>query len=237
MKIMSDDIEDDILSDVEVLIDFEHTLTIIRLIENTLIPSTLRIKAEVLPGLIEVESDFDIAFAKIRFWFENVVSRSIAFCRDNDAAMDMLTSDAGKNVTGNNLMLTPEEPTDAHLAAIFQAKMSALANGVLGFGTVEIRSDNVVGLMFTFVGEAEEVLPTMDEWIGKRTYFDAPWWLRDDASTLDVVPPEDADLKAIPDWAFSLDFIEKSYRPKQEFVVRPEFKPVIIDGGKSDKDE
>jgi len=221
--------------DIDVLIDFEQNIMVVRVVDDVFMPSQLSIKAEILPMENSNEQDCEIAFAKVRFWLENIVTRCIIFGRNNTAALSMLISDDGKNNSGNLLMLTPDEPTDENLAILLQAKMNALACGAIIFGSVEIKSNNITGLRFTFIGESDDILPDMDTWIGKHTYFDTPWWNRDDASTIDVVPADDANLDDKPLWAYDLDFIAKAIRPKQEVVLRPDFKLNVIDGGKSDE--
>jgi hypothetical protein len=229
---MSEDHDDD--GGVNMLISFEQSFTMIRVIENHFLSSTFNIKAEVLGVDDSSEQDFEVAFAKVRFWLENIASRCIAFSRRNDAALKILISDDGKNNTDNLLWLSPEEPTDETIAVLLQAKMTALAEGKLIFGCIEVKSNNINGLRFTFVGNCNEILPSMEEWVGTYNYFDKPWWHRDDASTLDVVVDETADLSKKPTWAYKLDFISKAFKPARETVFRPEFKPTIIDGGKKD---
>jgi hypothetical protein len=105
----------------------------------------------------------------------------------------------------------------------------------MAFGPVEVKSDNQLGLQFTFVGDSSAVLPNNLEWVGPRSFFDKPWWDRDDGSTLDVLPAEDADLTVKPVWAFSLDFLsfpKKMNATTNGKIVRPEFRPKVIDGGK-----
>ncbi len=228
---MNDDTDDE----VNLLIDFEQDITTIRLIDSTLLPSQLKIRAEVLPTeSLTNEESFDAAITKIRFWFEAVVSRCVIFHRRNPHAIKMLIGDNGENNTSNPLMTTPGEPTDEHLAALFQAKMTALSSGHLVFGAVEIKSDNMPGLVYRFVGNAEDIMPSNHEWVGARSYFEMPWWERDDASTLDVVPAPDADLSTKPAWAYSLDFLSQATKSQKGVMMRPDFRPHVIDGGKKD---
>lgn len=230
-----DEIEDDF---PEIYNYFEYEIKIIRVMENLLIPSILKFRMEFIPMETAEEHEIDRAFSKMRYYIDNVIHSSIVFSHDNSHAIEMFIDDNGGNTrVGNVLVLTPEEPDDQHLAAIFQAKLQALAGTSMAFGPVEVRSDNQIGLSFSFVGDSSAVLPNMANWVGPRSYFDKPWWDRDDGSTLDVLPPEDADLNEKPAWAFSFDFLDK---PKAASgaggkIIRPEFRPTIIDGGK-DKD-
>lgn len=228
---------DDDDGDTDVLIDFEHEVTTVRLVDNMLLPSRLKIRCEVYPSKDPKRNDFDFAFNKIRFWLDTVVARAVVFGRSNDNAAEIMLDDHGRNRTANPLMLCPDEPTDDHFAMLLQAKMTALSAGAMEFGSVEVRSDNVSGLIFTYIGHHSESLPDVDDWIGERTYFDLPWWERDDASTMDVVPGEDSDLSVPPPWAYSLDFLRQPvHTGEDQVIVRPDFTPTVIDGGKGDGD-
>jgi hypothetical protein len=230
--------DEDELPGVYTTYNFE--LKLIRCLENMLVPTTLKVAAEFIAIEDADEDDIDFAFTKIRYWLDYVVSKSVVFSHDNSSAIEMFIDESTNSRLGNVMVLTPEEPDDQHLAAILQAKLTALAGGSLIFGPMELTSDNIVGLTFTFIGDSSAVLPSNEEWAGTRTYFDEPWWNRDDGSTLDVLPPEDADLSIKPSWAFNFDFLKKNRQnpTKAGMIVRPEFKPTVITGGKTeDKDD
>jgi len=224
---------------VNVTIDFSHRISMIRYLGNSMAPVRLKMRAEVFPSETAAEIDFDITFGKIKFWFETVVARSIVFCRTNSTAMEMLLTDMGKPKVVNHLMVTPFEPTDEHLAVLFQSKMGAFAKGLIEFGCVRVEAEEG-GLVFTYVGDWRDDLPSMEKWFNvKPYYFDTPWWQRDDASTLDVIA-ENADLSSVPSWAYRLDFIDAAIRPKIEkapdnVVIRGVFRPKIITGGEDDE--
>ena len=220
----------------EVFTHFVFNVKFTRVIENIIVPANVRFKMEFIPLDSSSSEDIDKAFTKMKWWIDNIFAKSIAFCHDNTAALNMFIDEAnGACKVGNVLVLTPEEPDDQHLAAIMQAKLQALCNDTMAFGPVEVRSDNQLGLQFSFVGDSKTVLPSMAEWVGERSYFDRPWWDRDDGSTLDVMPTPDADLNEKPSWAFNFDFLDKpKINPSATSrIVRPEFRPTVIDGGKS----
>ena len=233
--------DDDLETSVNVVIDFTQKVSFIRFLGNNLLPAFITMRAEVVPSETTKEIDFDVAFAKIKFWFETIVSRSVAFCRTNQTAIDMITDADGRPKITNHMMITPYEPTDEHLASLFQSKMTALSGGTVDFGSIRVKSKSS-GLVFTYVGDWEEDLPTMDNWFTtKPYYFDAPWWTRDDVSTIDMTVG-DIDSSTIPAWAFNLDFIENSIRPKNEgeaaedsVVIKGAFSPKIIDGCQEDE--
>lgn len=217
-------------------VNYSFDVRFVRVIENVLVPTRLEMRAEVDSDPDVSEDDLNKAFAKISFWIDNIVTKCVAFSAANAAAIDMFIDDKGVNRSGNLIMLTPDDPSDEHLATIFQSKLNALAGGTMEFGTIEIVSDNTAGLSFTFVGIGEDHLPTVEEWLGDRYYFDKPWWSRDDASILDVPPTQDTDVSKPPAWAYSLDFIHQG-SAQDTVVIRPEFRPTIIAGGKDDPED
>lgn len=167
----------------ELLIDFETSIDLIRIMDSMMTPVRLLIRAAVLPGVDgeETGSDEDIAvaFAKIRYWLEHVMARSVVFAVGNETAGAMLFDDSGRVHCANPIMLTPEAPTDEHLAVLLQAKLSALSVGAVRFGAIRLQSYEATGLLYTFLGDARELLPDPKDWLGERNYFDKPWWERD----------------------------------------------------------
>jgi hypothetical protein len=224
----------DFISDT--MLEFNFKISLVRLLDNTFIPSRIKVRAQTFITDDADEEKIEAAFVKIEYWLDRIVNRSIAFSQGNPSALEMLIDQGGINRTANMLMLTPDDPVDQLLAVLFQSKFTALSAGALTFGAVRVSSDNVAGLSFTYMGDNEGMLPTMEKWIGqKRSFFEVPWWERDDASTLDVRPLEDADLTKPPEWAYSLDFLlraDDEEDQKQPTILRPTFRPKIIDGGK-----
>lgn len=222
--------------DVNVIIDFSHKIHVIRYLGDIMLPARLKLRAEVFASETAQEIDFDITFAKIKFWLEMVVSRAVIFSRTNLTAMSMLVNENGQPRVSNPLMVTPYEPTDEHLAVLLQAKMAALSGGTIEFGGVRVAPEDG-GLVFTYVGSWRDDLPTMDDWFDvKPYYFELPWWRRDDASSVDVMA-DGADVSELPAWAYKIDFIEKALRPKNNEpadVVKGAFRPKIISGGRDE---
>jgi len=219
-------IDDD---DKTLLINYTFKINLVRLIGRSILPASLKVTVEVENNDESTDEELTEVLEKISYWFDNIVSRCVVFAGHNEDAISMFFGEDGVNKSNNIIMLTPDDPSDDQLAVLFQAKLNALSNGHMEFGVIEIDSENHIGLSFTFLGNSDDHLPKIDEWIGLEYYFDEPWWNRDDASTIDIPPQPGTDLTKSPPWAYSLDFL----RGKQEPVVlKPDFKPKVIDGGK-----
>lgn len=214
-----------------ILITFEHNVTFVRFIHDKILPTTIQIKSTIFPMVAEViENDFDMAISKAKFWLESIVSKCIIFSKNNLVASRLFSEINNIPIPENLFMITPSEPTDEQIAMLFQAKLTALSGLKVGFAEFTIKSNNYNDLSFMFVGETVDVLPVHKEWVGERSYFDKSWWDRNDASTFDIVPPEDADLSETPKWAYSLDFLNADLNRPDEAIIHG-FTPSIIDGG------
>lgn len=222
---------------VRLALDFKA----IRVVGNRLVPTHWKLQAEVLYDEPEDDTtgaqdevEIQVAIAKIKYWLENSLSGSLLISVDNEWAYEAFFDEDGRCTSGNNIVLLPGDPADDMIAEIIHSKMNAFGGETLEFGVIELTSDDKTGLSYMFTGVGEFNLPEMKEWVGDRAYFDKPWWARDDASTMDVIPGDDADLDVKPASAYSLDFIRQTFRKQfgeEAVVVRPNFKPTVIDGG------
>lgn len=226
--------------DSDFIIQFTQSFKAIRVIDTRLIPTTWDLRVELifdedLAGTAEYDLAVHAALSKIKYWFRTVLESSVIIDRDSAYAHKAFLDDEGRIITGNNLVTLPGHPGDDLLVSAIHSKINALAHDVFWAGTIDITNDDN-GLHYVFFGEGDERLPTMDEWVGERTYFPVPWWGRNDASVMDVIPGEDADLSIPPAFAYSLDFVEDEIlglnKREPAPVIRPNFKPTIIDGGK-----
>jgi hypothetical protein len=220
-------------NDETLFIHYTFTFSMCRLVENMLVPSTFKVKAEV--NILD-ESLVEVAIKKINYWLEQVVQSSIAVAADNAIGFDMLLDQGSTPRLQNPLMICPDEPTDSSLCVLMQSKLQALAAGAFVVGMVELKSDNAEGLVFTFVGDCEELLPDMGDWISGPTWFDKPWWARDDASTFDTVAQDGADLTIVPVWAYDITaMVSRSLMPQEAILLKANFEPRIIDGKDGDE--
>lgn len=232
---MSDD-DDDIC---ELYLTYTIDVKMIRLIGAMMIPTNLTIALSIARGEDAEDHKIELALNKARYWFDNIVSKTIAISQDNPTAFELLLDDDGSPHLNNMFLLCPDEPRDEMLATLFQAKVNALADGAIYVVGIDILTDNLNGLSFSLAGDHSIFLPkTMEDWLGDTSYFDVPWWDRDDASTFDVYVVKESDKATTPSWAYSLDFLDKSKPIKavEGGAKVHAFKPIVIDGGKNKDD-
>lgn len=223
---MEEDLDEDIL-----YINFSQKFRAIRILGNECYITNWTLRANVYGELFgEDEIDnLNIATMKVKFWFDNIVNDSIIFAKSNDWAVSAFLSD-NDPLTDTNIILVPDDPTDDKLALVFQAKMNALGNPV-GFSDIELESDNARGLSFTYVGETDRLLPSIEDWTIAE-HLGQPWWNRDDASTFDS---PNLTAESIFDLNFLVDtVIPPVPRPTTSAkIIKPEFR--VIEGKKKDE--
>lgn len=223
----------------QIFISLKYKFKAIRVFGMKVVPVEFRVKVDAMLNEDDDDqaTDTNVAIEKIRYWMDRVVNSSVLLSAENEwGAHAFLGIDTGLPVE-NNIFLCPEEPTDTTIAELLLSKMKALSGKVFDFGAIEIESSDARGMDVTFMGVPGEDFPIMADWVGELTYFTKPWWHRDDASTMDVTPTDEDDLADIPEFAYSLGFIaEKLADPvdTESRVVRAEFRPKIIQGGKTD---
>lgn len=209
----------------------------IRIVDNIITSHVNTLKAEIVMDEEASEKDINITLEKAHFWFDQVMSNGVLLSRDNSFALSVMFDENGLPRTENYPVLFPCEPSDDNLARVLHSKLNAFGDGKVAFGMVEITSDTREQLTCTFTGYGEWELPEIEEWIGERAYHEKPWWARNDGSTLDVVPGPDSDLTKMPKLGIDMSFIEERYKRSGDdtaIIVRPQFKPEVISGGKDD---
>ena len=231
--------EDDDFEPPESYTSISFKFKTIRIVDNVITAFTNVLNTEVYIDEDADDVSINVALEKIHFWFDYIVSNGILFNRDNEFALSLMFDEHGLSKTANIPIVLPDEPSDDIICAMLHSKLNALGNNVMHFGNMNITSDTKENLVLTFIGMGELMLPAMDEWIGARAFHDKPWWSRNDGSTLDIIPLDDSDLSEPPDFGVDLTFIEDRFQKKTSntsMVIRPEFKPQVINGGKTDDD-
>lgn len=235
------DMEDDEFEDVTTYTWVNFKFKTIRIVDNIFTSHVNTLKAEIVMDEGATEKEINLALEKIHFWFDQILSNSILFDRDNEYAMTVFFDENGVPRTANVPVILPCEPTDDNVVRILHSKLNAFGNEKVVFGMMEITSDTREQLTCTFTGDGAFELPAMEDWVGERAYHEYPWWARNDGSTFDVIPGEDADLtKPPPKIGVDLSFIEERYKRSGDdtaIILRPQFKPEVISGGKNDNND
>ena len=209
-----------------------HTrFDLLRLLEGRLVSSQCELAVE-----IDIPAGTNHRMAKqrlkaMRFWLDQLVDGAVAFNVQTDIDTTFLEQ------VSNNVMMCPDEPHDYLILCLLHSKMQAIAADDITVGSTMLMSDCNEGFTNTLHGHANDVLPSMEEWIGKRSFHDLPWWKRADTSTLDMKPMDDDDLSVIPD--IGKDILELVSDPCGESenpeptqpaeIIRARFKPRLVD--------
>lgn len=207
------------MDDLDHLFIFCTSFNCIRILDNTYLQNTkFSIEMKIYPIEECNDTDYYIATDKLNFWFDNVVDGSIIFCHTNKWAKNCFIDN-----TLNDLMITPEDPTDDHLALLLRCKSFYITQKAFNIGSMTIVSD-ISNIKYVSGGDPLDYLPDSNEYLPKNRWFDKAWWLRGDGSMLDL-PKQKGEEEAA--WEFSLTFLEELDMTKGE-LVKYKFQPKII---------
>lgn len=212
---------------------YDKKVNVIRCIGDRFYPSELKIKLQ-----FQILHEFDdyfltVLIGKMDYFFDFVVTDSIIVDKNNDSMTDVILDGDGFPIKGNNVILTPGDPSDALLSILFQSKMTAISGDFLDIYASEVSSSNTLGISTKFLGYGPDYLPTQSDWFGENSWYDQPWWMRPDASTMDAENFHTTNLE-IPPFNRTFDEIEELIseidNPTNVVVVDFEgFKPRIVE--------
>jgi hypothetical protein len=207
---------------------------LIRILSDHMVPSNCELAVKLnIPIKNKVESTNRIT--AMRYWIENFVDGCIAYPISTEVDTEMLCD------VHNHIMMVPEEPVDYIINILIHQKLTAIGGEYAVVNETTFESDSGYGFSNTISGSADGILPTMGEWMGVPHYNMEPWWNRDDSSMIDMRNDDGDDVNDIPELGINilkmLNNRETSTDIESEdrdTVIRGQFKPRVIEGGKSD---
>lgn len=211
----------------EIAINFNKSGRGMRMIGSSLSPFAFTLRAEVVPVVEDPSPEAIVnAIRKWHIFIDDIIADGIFFSTDNVMASRLYGEEEEDEPIDNFPILIPMEPTDDAIAIILKAKLDTLSGDELSIRDLTFREDSGVGISYTITGDLSDILPTMADWMGDN-YFSHPWWFRDDPTTVDLHYGPGEKPPYAEEW-------ELEEEPKPSSVIRPEFRPTVIDGKKND---
>jgi len=141
----------------------------------------------------EFKQSVSFAFHKLHGWLEYFINDVIVVDFNNKdqyfSALDLQVE--------NQIILTPTIASDDVLAQLFHAKMRSIVNGDISVEAVELESSDC-NVVYTYTNlDGKYDLPSQEEFVGKKSLFDKPWWERNDCDTYDFELPKGENKKEL----------------------------------------
>ena len=205
---------------------FRTEFSVIRLLENRLLSSVIEFSADLEIDDSAEAQDQMRTLECMRRWIDVIVNDSLVFC-PTDNIPPALFKDLE-----NNIMITPDEPYDHLLLVLICSKLNAIGSGIASISHGQLVSNLGDGFGNWFEGDTDDVLPTLTEWLGDRTYFDKPWWNRSDGSMIDIWAGPDDDITVKPDilvdlWQESSEDEIVEAQDGTAKIIKHNFKPTL----------
>lgn len=159
-----------------------------------------------------------VAYKKINEWISINLS-DIIVC-SIDSANEIMFCD-------NSIMTTHKEPNEIILAKVLLAKFRTLAGNHLNVLYIELYNEN--NGMTHSISESLD-LPSISYLGSKETYFDTPWWNRNDNTTMDYDTTEWTDeLREFMNEEVANDYIKLLEQELTEQYLPSEEEPEVIE--------
>lgn len=169
---------------------------------------SLRTENDDPDNVIQSQIDHNISYAKIRLFLETVLPNTIV-CSATDLS-DSLQLSAEMD---NNLMVIPD-CGESIIASALHHKLNAICKDYTYMDELvlyEPGQDITYRYLLTD-DELDVSLPT-GQWLGELSFWDDPWWERDDCLTFDNVAQTTQELKK-----FAEQKIVHEYNSRETFI-------------------
>lgn len=119
----------------------------------------------------------NVSFGKAMGWIEGILNQSLMFEGNELDFYDL----------NNNFVLLPDLTENTVCAAIHCKLNSIIEEDSYITKVTMYDKDDKVKYSYTADADDDYPLPTLKEWLGDKTYWDIPWWYREDVTTYDKV--------------------------------------------------
>ena len=194
-------------------------IRVIRLLEGQLLFSNIDLHVSLEFDGSDKKPDIKSKIKAMMIWINEYLNGSVLYnvLTEHDTTLF-------EEIT-NHVVMCPDEPHDYLVAMLIHSKLQAFGGNQVRIKFTSVQSDTSDGFCQKISGDAALLLPDMKIWIGQRHFHAAPWWCRDDSSTVDMKPEDSDDLNKIPELGDQLiDCIESTSAE----IIKPAFKPRII---------
>jgi hypothetical protein len=150
---------------------------------------SLRTEAEDSDNLMQSQIDHNISYAKIRLFLESVLPNTI-ICGSNDLP-DCINLTADMD---NNLMVLPD-CGESILAAAMHQKLNSMCKEYTYMEEIVIYDPaQEITYRYQLTDDEFDISLPGGQWLGELSFWDDPWWERDDALTFDNVASNKKEL-------------------------------------------
>ena len=145
----------------------------------------------------------NVSFAKALTFLEGVLNKSVIYVmKDNKLDVDKIF----KSIE-NNFIALPDT-SEQTLCAMLHCKLNTITGADTVIETVKLEDINE-NMMYEYSHDNKEAymeLPAINEWVTDKSYWEVPWWFRNDISTADKIAETEEEYK---EWQEKFDEVEK----------------------------
>jgi len=154
-------------------------------------------------SVLNAQKQQNVSFAKALTFIEGVLNKSIMYVmKDNQLDVDVIF----KGIE-NNFVALPDT-SEQTICAMLHSKLNTITGPNTVIETVKLEDINE-NMMYEYSHNNEDAymeLPAINEWVTDMSYWQIPWWFRNDISTSDKLATSQEELE---EWQSKFDEVEK----------------------------
>jgi hypothetical protein len=181
---------------------------------------SLRTENDDLDNILESQINHNISYAKIRLFLDSILPNTL-ICGAHDLEECLQLS----SELENNIMVLPD-CGESMVAAALHHKLNAICKD-LTFMDEIVLYEPEQDITFRYLMTDDELdvsLPT-GGWLGELSFWDDPWWDRDDVLTFDNVARTKKELKTFSDQKIIHDYNSRETFTNLENEIAKMFEP------------
>ena len=169
---------------------------------------SLRTENDDPDEITQSQINHNISYAKIRLFLETVLQNTM-ICSANDLEEALQLSAE----LDNNLMVLPD-CGESILAAALHHKLNAICKELTFMDEIVLyEPEQDITYRYLLTDDELDISLPSGGWLGELSYWDDPWWERDDCLTFDNVAKTKKELKT-----FSEQKVIHEYNSRETFI-------------------
>lgn len=194
---------------------YETTLPAVILVDGNATSNFLKLEIDIRYGSVDTNDDeyllyMDVMYQKLCFWLRECLLDLVVVCAYDESSFDIVSY-----IKNANVMITPDYPSDEHIATLLHCKLNTMANGFLNIGNIRIKTNNSPLSNIVCYENGMYDLPS-DNYVEEYSLLhDMPWWYRKTSDISDMFCEDFEDEVCVEDF-FEEDILDEFERKLME---------------------
>ncbi len=152
------------------------------IVKNFNVSFTMATYPDIEEDLISAQINQNVSFSKAVFFLEQIINESIVFEKERADEINKYLVEYE-----NNMIVIPDL-SEATLITVLHSKLNAISSENTRVDKIKL-IEGIDSITYEYYDDNEDtetsILPSIDEWMGDFSFYEEPWWHRNDQLTWD----------------------------------------------------